>query len=73
VVRNRIRRRLYECVRILSASLAQPYDLMLVVYDAQVALLPAQQLDHDVRKMFISAKLTSAEPPQHAIVEPREK
>lgn len=73
VVRNRIRRRLYERVRILSASLAQPYDLTLMVYDAQLAVLPTEQLDHDVRKMFISAKLTSAEATPRAIVEPREK
>jgi ribonuclease P protein component len=73
VIRNRIRRRLYERVRILSGSFDRPYDLTLMVYDAQLAVMPADQLDNDVRKMFALAKLTSAEPPQRAIVEPREK
>ncbi len=71
VVRNRIRRRLYENVRILSSSFTAPYDLILVVYDASLAELPADKLHDEVVKLIQKAKLTSANPNQHAIVEPK--
>lgn len=72
VVRNRIRRRLYERVRILSNSLIGPHDLVVMVYDEQIATMPAEKLDAEVAKLFKKAKLTSADPAQRAIVEPKE-
>jgi ribonuclease P protein component len=72
VVRNRIRRRLYENVRILSADFIAPYDLVLVVYEEKVATLPADQLQGELEKLLQKAKLTSANPSQHDIVEPKE-
>lgn len=72
VVRNRIRRRLYERVRILSSSFTVPYDLALTAYDERVADMPAAELDAEVAKMLAKAKLTSVPPPPHAIVEPKE-
>ncbi len=60
VVRNRIRRRLYENVRILSSNFTAPYDLVLVVYDEQIAAMPPEALKADVKKLVQKAKLTSA-------------
>lgn len=71
VVRNRIRRRLYERVRILSSSFTSPYDLVLVVYDEQIAAMPVEKLTGEVSKLFKKAKLISSVPSRHAIVEPK--
>lgn len=43
VVRNRIRRRLYEIVRL--QEIQQPYDMVLTVFDEQVASLLAGELE----------------------------
>lgn len=68
VVRNRIRRRIYENVRILSSSIAEPYDLIILVYDVNIATIPADSLTADVAKLLKKAHVTSAKPPEHAIV-----
>lgn len=44
VVRNRIRRRIYEVVRQLAPRIREPYDLVFIVYSDQVAALPAEEL-----------------------------
>jgi ribonuclease P protein component len=72
VVRNRIRRRLYERVRILSNDFEMPHDMVITVYDASVATEPAEQLDAEVAKLVKKAKLMSRDTGQHAIVEPKE-
>lgn len=48
VVRNRIRRRIYEIVRTDLAP-NQPYDLVFTVFSEKLATLPADQL----RKMIV--------------------
>ena len=45
VVRNRIRRRLYEAFRQHESELTRPYDMVLTVFHEQVAELPADELD----------------------------
>jgi ribonuclease P protein component len=60
VVRNRIRRRLYENVRILSSKFTNPYDLVLLVYDERLADMPADQLAQEVDKLFQKASLIDA-------------
>jgi len=72
VVRNRIRRRLYENVRILSSRFSAPNDLVLIVYDEKIASLPAADLAADIAKLFQKAKLTTADQPRHDIVETKE-
>jgi len=72
VVRNRIRRRLYERVRILSRDFAVPHDLVITAYDATVATEPSEQLDAEVAKLVKKAKLVSRITGQHAIVESKE-
>lgn len=44
VVRNRIRRRLYEAVRMHEQELAQPYDIVITVFSEQMAVLPPDEL-----------------------------
>jgi len=72
VVRNRIRRRLYECVRILSSNFTGPHDLALIVYDEKLAAMPYAQLEQELVKLFQKAGLTTANTPRHAIVESKE-
>lgn len=72
VVRNRIRRRIYESVRILSTKLNAPYDLALIVYDEKLAAMPYAQLEQELIKLFQKAGLTTAKPLGRAIVESKE-
>lgn len=48
VVRNRIRRRLYECIRTTVPSNAPALDLVFVVYSEAVATMPAAELREQV-------------------------
>ncbi len=50
VVRNRIRRRLFEAIRLEEASINQAYDIVVTVFSEQIATLPYD----DVRKMITS-------------------
>ena len=44
VVRNRIRRRIYEIIRELQRRITAPYDIVISVYSDQVASMPADEL-----------------------------
>lgn len=72
VIRNRIRRRVYENVRILFAPAEQPYDLVFLVYDASIADMPAAELTRTVGSLLKKAQLQSAAPASRHIasVEP---
>jgi ribonuclease P protein component len=72
VVRNRIRRRIYENVRILSSHFTGPYDLAIIVYDEKLATLASLQLAETLRKMFEKAGVITQATPSHAIVESKE-
>jgi ribonuclease P protein component len=50
VVRNRIRRRLYEAVRTQKELNGQPYDVVFVVQNPNIATMPAQELSLQVAK-----------------------
>ena len=69
VVRNRIRRRLYENVRILSTNFTTTNDLALLVYDEKVATLPPHQLTKEVANLFTRAKIIPNTPKSHGIVD----
>lgn len=49
VVRNRIRRRVYEVVRAHTEQLGQPYDLVFMVYSEDVAIMENAKLESAVR------------------------
>lgn len=55
VVRNRIRRRLYELVRTQYAKRLQGYDYILTVYDASLATLPQVKLQNELHTVLSKA------------------
>jgi ribonuclease P protein component len=63
VVRNRIRRRLYEAVRLNQAKISQPYDIVLTVFSERIAEEPFEKLSGQLEKLLseagIAAKTTS--------------
>lgn len=76
VVRNRIRRRLYEVIRSEAAYITEPYDLVFIVYSDQLANMPIEQLRASVHDKLEKAGVLRAGPvsgqPRHAIVERKE-
>ena len=60
VVRNRIRRRLYEIVRLERKASIQnwPYDMAITVYDEKIAGLPHEDLKKQVQKLLQKTKIT---------------
>lgn len=50
VVRNRIRRRLYEAVRTQKSLEGQPFDVVFVVQNPNLATMPATELGLQVAK-----------------------
>lgn len=69
VVRNRIRRRLYEIIRTSIAADAQPIDLVFVVYAAQVAVMDSEELQKIV---WCQLQKTDIQLQSHAIVSTKE-
>ena len=71
VVRNRIRRRIYEVVREHARQLAGPFDLVFTVYGEDVA-----EQSHDSLKQLVLGQLKKAgalsSAPDHAIVGDKE-
>jgi len=55
VARNRIRRRVYEAVRVEAASITEPYDLVFTIFDEAVATLPATELQADIKTLLEQA------------------
>ncbi len=55
VVRNRIRRRLYEAVRLLEDQITEPYDIVMTVFHENVAVIPSDEL-----KKMVFAQLKQA-------------
>ena len=76
VVRNRIRRRMYEAFRSEAHNIKDAYDLVFIVYSDQLATVSAGQIHHAVyEKLEKAGVLTGqvqAKPDQHAIVEAKE-
>src|SRR5438477_12469334 len=55
VARNRIRRRLYEAVRLLEAGITAPYDIVITVFSEAVLEEPVDQLYAQVKKQLVDA------------------
>lgn len=74
VVRNRIRRRIYEILRGYQSDISQPYDIVITVFHEQLAAMPAKDLQDAVEELMHKAGILSVpqQPGQHAIVEPKE-
>lgn len=77
VVRNRVRRRLYEIIRTNSDRIVEPYDLVFIVYGQEVAELPNDDLAGMVVGQLARAKVlkptgTSTPDTNHDIVNLKE-
>lgn len=55
VVRNRIRRRLYELCRELAPAISQPFDIVITVFHDTVADTPPAELRGQLKKQFQEA------------------
>ncbi|HEY1064383.1 MAG TPA: ribonuclease P protein component [Candidatus Saccharimonadales bacterium] len=58
VVRNRIRRRVYEAARTQAGLITKPYDLIFMVYGDSVATIPAADLQKTVSDQLRKAGVT---------------
>jgi ribonuclease P protein component len=76
VVRNRIRRRIYEIVRSESGHISRPFDLVITAYSDQLAEMPAEQLRQAIveklEKAEVFDSLSQRALEGHDIVEPKE-
>jgi ribonuclease P protein component len=76
VVRNRIRRRIYEIVRSEAARIHDPYDLVITAYSDQMAGMPAEQLRQAIieklEKADVFADNQGRSTVERAIVDPKE-
>lgn len=59
VGRNRLRRRIYEQVRLLSPQIDKPYDLVITIFNDQLLALPADELATMVRAQLHQAGVTA--------------
>jgi ribonuclease P protein component len=76
VVRNRIRRRIYEIVRCEEPNIIAPYDMIFTVFSDQVATIPYDELRQGILGKMQEAGIIPAETAttddHRAIVEPKE-
>jgi len=76
VVRNHIRRRLYELVRLHGPNIKLPYDLVITVYKPEITQLSSVELAATVNQLFEQAHIISlpanAGPKTHAIIDAKE-
>ncbi len=72
VVRNRIRRRIYEVVRLQSADFNTVHDITILVYDEKLAILPANQLANEIHKLLKKAAILETSTPIRGIVDEKE-
>jgi ribonuclease P protein component len=74
VVRNRIRRRLYEVVRVTAEQITEPFDLVFIVYDVGTAQAPHAALQASVvRALHKAGAIPAQNRSGHAIVVPKVK
>ncbi|HSX32092.1 MAG TPA: ribonuclease P protein component [Candidatus Saccharimonadales bacterium] len=72
VVRNRIRRRIYEIVRTHADAITEPYDLIFTVYDEVAAVSSHQQLKRSVLGCLERAAVLNPSHYQRVIIEEKE-
>lgn len=63
VVRNRIRRRIYEIIRTEASRINAPYDIVCIVYSDQLATLPAEQLRTAILEKMEKADIMNGKEP----------
>lgn len=71
VVRNRIRRRMYDAIGQRGSDISDPYDLVFTVYNAQLATAEARDVQKLVDDLLRRAGVISRkQPASHGIVKP---
>lgn len=55
VTRNRIRRRLYEAVRLVETDMKAPHDMALIVFNDSPADMPSTQLTDQIKGLLKEA------------------
>lgn len=73
VVRNRIRRRLYEQLRLQAGSITKPYDIVITLFNEHVATMPADELQRMLRAQLLQAGILSKQGLNRGIVNKKEK
>ena len=77
VVRNRIRRRIYEIIRTTLDTRCASYDLVIITYNDQLADMPFEQLNQVITELLYKAGAIddAAQSPEagRVIVVPKEK
>ena len=69
VRRNRIRRRLYEAIRLNSPHITEAFDIVITVFHEQIADIPATELSQMVRAQLKQAKITTNSTPGRAKID----
>ena len=59
VVRNRIRRRVYEQIRLHDGAITAPYDLVLTIHSDLVAEMPTDKLSKALNTLLLQAGVVS--------------
>lgn len=59
VKRNRIRRRVYEVVRLEGERIAKPYDMVVTVFQEKAASIPYERLQKEVVELMKKAGIIS--------------
>jgi ribonuclease P protein component len=55
VVRNRIRRRIYECLRRSEIMIGQPFDIVVTVFSEEVATMASADLEAMLGELWVKA------------------
>jgi ribonuclease P protein component len=53
-MRNRIRRRIYEQVRLLAPEYLKNHDVVITVYDPELAVIPADEINQIIKRILKS-------------------
>lgn len=73
VVRNRIRRRIYEVIRAVGPQITVPFDMVFIAYNDQIARMPADELHvFIVAQLHAAGIISAADGASHAIVKAKE-
>jgi len=57
VRRNRIRRRIYEYIRINTPRLLEAYDIAIIVTSSEFLGMPSEELSSQLEQLFVQAEL----------------
>ncbi|HEX8390543.1 MAG TPA: ribonuclease P protein component [Candidatus Saccharimonadales bacterium] len=69
VTRNRIRRRIFEIIRLHLPEIPTGHDLVVTVYSRELATLPAAEVERHVLNVLSGAHLLSKKPPTSVTID----